>query len=351
MSPWITPQYSKKAVNKAGKLIGRGEASSKDIEHAKKVLSNYRMAHAFPLNAVAQTVRKRALTLEPSAVVAQRRKRLPTIIHKLKRHPHMQVSTMQDLGGCRVIFDNVGNVRDLANVLTSLPRAKNRVTRTYDYLTSDLEGARSGPQATGYRGIHLIYTYGASKAEYHGLKIELQIRTQLQHAWATAIETMDLFEGTELKYGKGNPELSRFFVLVSSLMAVTEGTSKIPGAEGNRRELVEELRDLNTKLNVLNRLRGYALTAEIHKDYGQDMRKVLVLELYRKESKLKVNVHETFREAEDDLMRLEALEDDNIDAVLVDIGRVSQLPEAYPNYYADTRQFDAFVKKQLQESS
>lgn len=351
MSPWTTPQYSKKAVNKAGKLIGKGEASSEDIEHAKKVLSNYRMAHAFPLNAVAQTVRNRALALEPGAVVAQRRKRLPTIIHKLERHPHMQVSTMQDLGGCRVIFDDVGNVRNLANVLTSLPRAKNRVTRTDDYLTSDLEGVRSGPRATGYRGIHLIYTYRATKAEYHNLRIELQIRTQLQHAWATAIETMDLFERTDLKYGRGDPELSRFFVLVSSLMAIAEGTSKVPGAEGSRGELIEELRVLDTRLNVLNRLRGYALTAEAHKDYERDSRKALVLELNRRESNLKVNVHETLREAEDYLVRLESLEDDNIDAVLVKMGQVSQLPDAYPNYYADTRQFDAFVKEQLRGAS
>jgi hypothetical protein len=40
---------------------------------------------------------------------------------------------------------------------------------------------------------------------------------------------------------------------------------------------------------------------------------------------------------------LEALNDDDLDAVLVNIARISQLQAAYPNYYADTSMFTDFV--------
>ena len=187
----------------------QGDGHSRGDPAAREVLSNYRLAHAFPLNAVTVTVRQRALDVNPDAVVAERRKRLPTILEKLKRHPTMSVTTMQDLGGCRVVLESVAEVDKLVGVLRDLPRSKNRVKRVYDYLRDD-----PGPRDSGYRGVHLVYEYGASKQEYHGLRIELQVRTQLQHAWATAVETMDLFSGSELKYGKGDPEVLRFFVLV-----------------------------------------------------------------------------------------------------------------------------------------
>ncbi|MEU1661949.1 RelA/SpoT domain-containing protein [Streptomyces griseofuscus] len=226
MKKWVVPENSNKRVQRASRTIGKGTGTPEDIREARDVLSNYRLAHAFPLNAVTVTVRQRALEVNPNAVVAERRKRLPTILDKLKRHPTMSVTTMQDLGGgCRVVFDTVAEIDQLVSVLRDLPRSKNRVKKVYDYLRDD-----PGPRNSGYRGVHLVYEYGASKKEYHGLRIELQVRTQLQHAWATAVETMDLFSGSELKYGKGDADVLRFFVLVGSLMAFEEGTTPVPGA-------------------------------------------------------------------------------------------------------------------------
>lgn len=157
----------------------------------------------------------------------------------------MSVTTMHDLGGYRVVFESVEEVERLVGVLRDLPRSRNRVTRVYDYLHDD-----PGPKRSGYRGVHLAYEYGASKPEYHGLRIELQVRTQLQHAWATAVETMDLFSGRGLN-SKGDVEVIHFFSLVSSLMGHEEGTDSVPGAEAPVDELLKELADLEERLGIL----------------------------------------------------------------------------------------------------
>lgn len=340
MKRWVVPEHSNKAVQRASRMIGKGNGTSEEIQAARDVLSNYRLAHAFPLNAVTVTVRQRALKVNQNAVVAERRKRLPTIIDKLKRHPTMSVTTMQDLGGCRVVFETVAEVDELVGILVDLPRSKNRVKKVYDYLRDDL-----GPRDSGYRGVHLVYEYGASKSEYHGLRIELQVRTQLQHAWATAVETMDLFSGSELKYGKGDADTLRFFVLVASLMAHEEHTAAVPGAEGTPDELADELARLEKRVGVLGRLHGYA--AIVGKHSRTDRRNALTLELRRREGRLAVTVHETLADAEARLTALEALDDENLDAVLINIARISQLRDAYPNYFADTGRFTEFVREHL----
>lgn len=340
MGKWVVYSGSKNAVRNASKVIGRGTGTPEEIEEARAVLSTYRLAHAFPLNAVTVTVKKRAREVSPDAIVAERRKRLPTILDKLKRHPNMSVTTMQDLGGCRVVLDTVAQVDELVEILRDLPRAKIKVTNVDDYLRDD-----PGPRASGYRGVHLRYEYWASKVEYHGLRIELQVRTQLQHAWATAVETVDLFSDSQLKYGKGDPDLLRYFVLVSSLMADEEGLAPVPGAEGSPREWEDELADLERKLNVLGTLRGY--TALVGEHATSDRRSALTLELRRRERTLTVTVHETLTDAEARLTELEALNDDNVDAVLVALSQIGQLRGAYPNYFADTDRFAAFVRTRL----
>ncbi|WP_214058526.1 RelA/SpoT domain-containing protein [Nocardioides aquaticus] len=340
MKRWVVPEHSNKAVQRASRTIGRGTGTAEEIQAARDVLSNYRLAHAFPLNAVTVTVRQRALAVNPDAVVAERRKRLPTLLDKLRRHPTMSVTTMHDLGGCRVVVETIAEVDELVGVLVDLPRSQNRVKRVYGYLRDD-----PGPRDSGYRGVHLVYEYGASKPKYHGLRIELQVRTQLQHAWATAVETMDLFSGSELKYGKGDPDVLRFFVLVSSLMAREEGTAPVPGAEGSAEEMAAELARLEADVGVLRRLRGYAAIVGEHA--RTDRRNTLTLELRRREGRLTVTVFETLAAAEARLTELEALDDDNLDAVLINIAKIGQLRDAYPNYYADTGRFTDFVKTRI----
>ena len=58
-------------------------------------------------------------------------------------------------------------------------------------------------------------------------------------------------------------------------------------------------------------------------------------------------MHETLAAAEARLMELEALEDENFDVLLINIARISQLRDAYPNYYADTSRFSEFVESWL----
>lgn len=341
----VEPEHSRSAVGRASKVIAKGKGTVQELSDARSVLANFRSAHAYPLNAVTVTVRQKALEVDGNAVVAQRLKRLPTILDKLKRIPTMSVTTMHDLGGCRVVFASVAEVDALVAELTDLPRARNRVLRTYDYLRTDPDDDHAGPKKSGYRGMHLAYEYQASKAVYHGLRIELQVRTQLQHAWATAVETMDLFSGSELKYSKGDARVIRFFVLVSSLMAVEEGVSQVPGAEANVPALVAEVRDLDSDLGIVSRLEGYAAIVGDHAT--SDRRNALTLELNRPAGTLEVRVHEKQADAEARLAQLEALDDADLDVVLVNIAKISQLQAAYPNYYADTSMFTGFVKARI----
>lgn len=51
--------------------------------------------------------------------------------------------------------------------------------------------------------------------------------------------------------------------------------------------------------------------------------------------------------AQERLSELEALDDEDLDAVLINIAKISQLREAYPNYFADTGRFTEFVTSRL----
>lgn len=338
---WVKPLHSKTAVKRAGRLIGEGTASEAEITEATAIVSNFRSAHAYPLLSVTVHATTRARTINPDAVVARRLKRLPTIIDKLNRHPNMNVATMQDLGGCRVVLKSTEEVLALVEDLKTRNRARNDIIRSYDYLRGGKDDHQSGPKSSGYRGHHLVYRYQASKEEFVGLQIEVQIRTELQHAWATAVETMDLFSQSEIKYGRADADLQRFFTVASSLMALQEGMTPVPGAEDEAASLARELAHLNSDLRVVERLSDY--TAIVDRHSVTDRRNSLTLELRRSRAELNVRVHESASRAAERLAELEALQDDDLDVVLVNIAKIGQLRSAYPNYFADTEIFRHFV--------
>ncbi len=102
---------------------------------------------------------------------------------------------MQDIAGCRIVFWPVEEVYEFMRRFKDL--AASPEVRIYDYI--------SKPKADGYRSIHVVIRYNSRSPKYshlNGEKIEIELRSSLQHAWATAVETVDLFSGQALKVGK-----------------------------------------------------------------------------------------------------------------------------------------------------
>ena len=83
---------------------------------------------------------------------------------------------------------------------------------------------------------------------WQGLQIEIQLRSRLQHQWATAVETVGTFIGDELKSNRGDQGWLRFFALMSSAIALSERTPLVPDTPTNQPEIVEEIRRCNEEL-------------------------------------------------------------------------------------------------------
>lgn len=336
---WVVREHTKTQVKNAGKLIGAGRGTPSEQADARRKVSNFRSAHGYPLLGVTVHVRMNALRVSSEALVARRLKRLPTIIDKLRRHPHMNVTTMQDLGGTRAVMPDVRAVDALVARLEGATRTRNAIVRTYDYMRD-----APGPQTSGYRGVHLVYEYRASKTVYHGSLIEVQVRTRIQHAWATTVETLDLFGGSRLKYDEGDSDLRRYLLLVSALMAEAEGLPRPPGAQGDVEDLRIELVNLEVGMGLLQRLESYVTVVE---QSGGRSRTTFVLILDRWEQTLTIENFANSAAAERRLSAIEAEDNEDIDAVLVSSKRVGDLSAAYPNYFADTSAFVDFVRDEV----
>ena len=139
---------SNSQVNKAGRILrrwARGEmVEETSYRHALEVLLDYRAAHQYPLTKAAMGLRSVVATEGCQAMISQRLKRAPTIIDKLRREPTMQLTTMQDIAGCRAVLTSVEEVRRVQRRL-----ARNRPPRRVsDYIDQ--------PRPSGYRAVHLV---------------------------------------------------------------------------------------------------------------------------------------------------------------------------------------------------
>ena len=72
----------------------------------------------------------------------------------------------------------------------------------------------------------MVFKFSGTGQEevYNGRRVEIQIRTRLQHSWATAVEALELFRRENLKGGEGSPNWLRLFKLMSAEFAVAENS-------------------------------------------------------------------------------------------------------------------------------
>ena len=133
------------------------------------------------------------------------------------------------------MLPSVDAVRRVARGYADRP-SRHRVAHTDDYLTD--------PRASGYRGIHLVSRFhpGEEEAVYAGLRIEIQLRSRLQHAWAAAVRD----RGHILRSGASSPAKGteaglRLFALMASEIAFSEECPLVPDTADSRDLLRREL--------------------------------------------------------------------------------------------------------------
>jgi ppGpp synthetase/RelA/SpoT-type nucleotidyltranferase len=337
---WAKPEYSREKVNAAGNvLMGRPTRIQMEFEEALTIINNWRASHNFPLNTFQTRLRKLSRDIDPDSIVAQRIKRLASISHKLDRFQEMKVTQIQDIGGCRTILSTIDHVDELVDIYLHKGSrgVKHDLSKKDDYILT--------PKDSGYRGVHLIYKYQSDKSKlYSDLKIEIQIRTFLQHAWATAVETVSTFFKQALKSSQGDKEWLRFFALMGSVMAIKESRPLIPNTPTTYKELQLEIMELSKKLDVIGHLDAFRQSLSIFDEENPDKDAqyyLLELDVSSRRVLVKSYTQSEIVRASRDYIELEAknINIPTTDVVLVSADSIEKLKIAYPNYYLDTAIF------------
>jgi ppGpp synthetase/RelA/SpoT-type nucleotidyltranferase len=349
---WAKPEYSREKVNAAGNvLMARPTRIQMEFQEALNIINNWRASHNFPLNTFQTRLRKLSKDIDTDSIVAQRIKRLASISHKLDRFQDMKVTQIQDIGGCRTILSTIDHVDQLVDIYLHKGSrgVKHDLSKKDDYILN--------PKDSGYRGVHLIYKYQSDKSKlYADLKIEIQIRTFLQHAWATAVETVSTFFKQALKSSQGDKEWLRFFALMGSVMAIKESRPLIPNTPTTYKELQLEIVDLSKKLDVIGHLDAFRQSLSIFDEENPDKDAqyyLLELDVASRRVLVKSYTQSEIVKASKDYIELEAknIKIPTTDVVLVSADSIEKLKIAYPNYYLDTALFLRAVREVVSSPS
>ena len=344
---WTRPEYSRTQVNEAGATLIDPERS--DPQQAHAIVNNWRAAHSLPLDRVRSELQKRVAPFGEEALVAQRLKRLSSIGAKLGRFRNMNLARMQDVGGCRAVLPSVDDVRRVARSYEDSP-STHRVVHTDDYLTH--------PRTSGYRGIHLVSRFepgDEKEAVYAGMRIEIQLRSHLQHAWAAAVETMGTFSGQALKSSEGDEGWLRFFALMASEFAFSEACPLVPETPDSRDVLRREIAVTADALDSVARLERYRRALDVlegHVRNGQ-AEYFHIVAVSWPDGTARVHWNEYAGDEREEAIRafeeVEAAIEHfpGAETVLVRVASVDALRSAYPSYFADTRAFVAEVEKAI----
>lgn len=296
------------------------------------VIDEWRAAHRGVLNTFQAILRTR--TRNTGVSVAQRHKRKRTIFDKLDRLPTMQLARMDDVAGCRLIFRDIKGLyafRTRFHQARFKHKRRNDIDR-YDYIKH--------PKPTGYRGVHDVYEYDVNSEvgkRLAGLYVEIQYRTLVQHAWATAVEVIGFITESQPKFQKGDKRFENALALASEILARAHEQRKGPFPQLDDKEVVRQFLEIDEEIGLLQTLRG--LNAA---DKAVTANRNAIL-IFSGSSNLDVK---TYRDATDALRALFELEKSmpDRDIVLVRADTSEEVRLAFRNYFSDARDFIRLVE-------
>jgi putative GTP pyrophosphokinase len=171
-------------------LLGERLKAGPIVEADLRLLDEYRRQFEPAITHVMRELQER-FGLQPAARPA---KSTIAIVEKLQRET-IRLSQMQDIAGCRLVVGGVSVQQALVNDLAQLyPNA--------------IVVSRITEPSYGYRAVHIVLIADVGR-------LEIQVRTSLQHLWAQLSEAIASRLGSDIKYGRSNSPIVQLLVRLS----------------------------------------------------------------------------------------------------------------------------------------
>ncbi|WP_186372404.1 RelA/SpoT domain-containing protein [Arthrobacter woluwensis] len=170
---------------------------------------DYRAQFSRPLIATNGRLSRLCYHLGLDAEITQRLKKSPTILDKLRREDGLDLSRMQDIGGCRAVVATAEELYLLSEEAQALWAQD--VHHVKDYVAE--------PRPSGYRAIHVVVMES-------GLPIEIQLRTTQMHEWAETVEAFSNRLGENLKQD-GTHVVQEFMATIADIPYVGNDPSAL----------------------------------------------------------------------------------------------------------------------------
>lgn len=176
--------------------------------------------------------------------IENRAKSIKSFEGKLRKGVNFMPHEMQDLAGVRVITYVLSDVQKIEKILSK--------NFTVDEKLSQNTSSRLGRDRVGYRSIHLILSLPNKRlllpeySSYKKLKVEVQIRTILQHAWAQ-IGHEQAYKPTAIL----PPEIERNFMLLSGLLEIADNEFDRTSSEIKKYEKEVSVKTTKGELDIL----------------------------------------------------------------------------------------------------
>ena len=311
-------KYSNGDYKRLGKKIRELKKNNKLVPYEDlEVLQYLRTTYKESLSDIFNILSIESRKVDRESIVTYRVKRIESIISKLIRQPTMQLNLMGDIAGCRCILKSNKEVYRIKEILSQ----KLFVKSCNDYIEN--------PKEDGYKSLHLIVAKDENDTKF----IEIQLRCEIDHNWATLVEITDLIYDTKIKEFNSNHILSTFHKLLSKdKRTITT-------------EDIIEIFKIARKNNYFNKIssvfkRNYI---EVRIQWSQIQRKkghnFYLIEV-TKDSVPKIQSFTNFNDAENEYFEL-FRQNNNANIVLTYVKDASyeQISKAYSNYILTYHQF------------
>ena len=220
---------SKTKIDKAGVILASNGYGYTEDEYIQSefIFDEYRRIHLDPLTKTTIEIQDFLSKSSIKYYIAQRLKRKPQIIRKLNRFS-VRLTQLQDIGGLRIIVNANSDVDKLYKYIED-----NISKSPFFSIKKKTDYRMKGRDDTGYRALHVIL-------DRNKLKLELQIRSKVQHYWAEGIERTSVIYGYHLKEKEGDNRVINYFKQLSNIFYEIESGREPSPAQKSEIDILRE---------------------------------------------------------------------------------------------------------------